>query len=49
MSTVRPICVMTLLRQGVPLRLLVDLAYGADSWRLLIEERPPARPHRLTV
>ncbi len=31
---------MALLRSGVPLSLLLDLAYGPRSEELLVEERP---------
>ena len=48
-APVRPSAGMALLRSGVPLSLLLDLAYGPRSEELLVaerlarpEERPPA-------
>lgn len=36
---------MSLLRSGVPLSLLLDLAFGPDSEQVLRTEPPRPRPH----
>lgn len=43
-ATAPPAWAMALLASGVPLSLLLDLAYGPRSEELLVGERPDARP-----